>query len=49
MDDRACVARFEAKTVDGGAATGEPAVLRYEVGNQLACMIVSAIAKPTAV
>jgi RHS repeat-associated protein len=40
MDDRACVARFEAKAVDGGAATGESAVLRYQVGNHLgsACL-----------
>ncbi len=49
MDDRACVARFEVKTVDGGAATGEPAVLRHQVGNHLARLVVSAIAKPAAV
>jgi hypothetical protein len=30
-------------------ATGESAVLRYQVGNHLACLVVSAIAKPTAV
>ena len=49
MDDRTCVARFEVKAVDGGAATGESAVLRYQVGNPFACMVVSAIAKSTAV
>ena len=40
MDDRTCVARFEVKAVDGGAATGESAVLRYQVGNHLgsACL-----------
>jgi hypothetical protein len=46
MDDRACVARFEVKTVDAGAATGEPAVLRHQVGNPLARLVVSAIEKP---
>ncbi len=35
--------------VAGGAATGEPAVLRYQVGNQLAHLVVSAIAKPAPV
>ena len=49
MDDRTCVARFEVKAVDGGAATGESAVLRYQVGNPLACMVISAIVKSTAV
>jgi hypothetical protein len=49
MDDRACVARFEVKAVAGGVATGDSAVLRYQAGNQLACLVVSAIVKPAAV